>query len=109
MIGKLDQRITFQRATASPDGIGGKTVAWANLPRNAAVWAAVTPRIGREGMVEGRMTAVNMTTFEVHNRADIAETDRIIWNGEAYNIRSVMRRGGRELFLQIDAERGVNP
>lgn len=110
MIGQLDQRITFQRITTTSDGAGGSTVAWANLPSNATVWAKVQTRVGRVGrevMVEGRMTAQSPVTFTVHYRGDVSEMDRIVWAGENYQIRNVIRHGGRKLFLEIDAERGA--
>lgn len=107
MIGRMDQQITFQRKVQTPDGGGGVTEAWANFASNATVWAAVKTRVGREVMVEGRMTAQSPTTFTVHYRSDVSETDRILCDGEAYQIRNVIRHGGRKLFLEIDAERGA--
>ena len=106
MIGKMDQQITLQRLTATPDGIGGTVRAWADFDANATVWAKVTPRLGREAMVNGRMTAVLPVTFEIYNRSDVDERDRIIWQGEAYNILSLMREGSRAQHLAIDAQRG---
>jgi len=107
MIGKMDQRITMQRKTAMADGAGGVTETWANLATNAQPWAAVKAKSGREGMTEGRMVATFVTTFTIHNRDDLTELDRIVWGGENYNIRGIRREGGRQLFLIIEAERGV--
>lgn len=105
--GAKDQQITLQRATATADGIGGTTKAWANLATDATVWAAVRAKAGKEGMVEGRMAATFVTLFTIYNRSDLSELDRIVWNGENYNIRSLRREGGRNLDLVIEAERGV--
>lgn len=107
MIGRMDERVTFQRLTATADGAGGTTTAWANFRTDPVAWAEVKTRVGREVMVEGRMTAQSPTTFTVHYRDDVSELDRILWAGEAYQIRNVIRRGGRKLFLEIDAERGA--
>jgi SPP1 family predicted phage head-tail adaptor len=106
MIGKLDQRITFQTTAETPDGIGGTVRSWADLPATPTVWANAKARLGREAMVNGRMTAVLPVTFTIYNRADIDERCRIMWNGEAYNILSIFREGTRALHLQIDAQRG---
>ena len=106
MIGKLDQRVTFQRKTETADGIGGTVRTWANLASNPTVWANVKARLGREAMVNGRMTAVLPVTFTIYNRTDLDERDRILWNGEAYNILSIFRQGDRALHVQIDAQRG---
>lgn len=104
MIGQADQRVTLQRKATTADGIGGQTEAWAGI---GTVWAKVTPRIGREAMEGGRMNASAMATFTIRYRADLTELDRLIWRGEAWNIRRIMRVSGRGLWLDVDAERGV--
>lgn len=105
--GYLDQRVTFQAQNLSPDGTGGFTEAWADFGDTPTVWAHVKPLRGREVIQEGSDAAVAEYRFIVRYRADVVEADRIVWNGSAYNIRQVMRTSGRELFLQIIAERGV--
>ena len=107
MIGRMDQRITFQRLVEVQDGIGGVTKRWQEFEADPVVWAEVKVRPGREVMVEGRMTAQSPTTFKVWHRSDVNELDRIIWQGSAYQIRNILRHGGRALTLEIDAERGA--
>ena len=107
MIGAKDQQITLQRCAETPDGAGGVTRTWGNFSTDAVVWAAVRAKAGREGMDEGRMAATFVTLFTIYNRDDVSELDRIKWNGENYNIRSLRREGGRKLDLVIEAERGV--
>lgn len=107
MIGAMDQRITLQRFSEAADGIGGVERAWANLSVTPSVWAAVKAKAGREAMEEGRVNASYVVLFTIYNRDDLSELDRILWNGEAYNIRNLRREGGRKLRLVIEAERGV--
>lgn len=107
MIGKMDQRITLQRATETPDGFGGTVRGWSNLRIDPCPWAAVIAKAGRESTSEGRMSATYIVLFTIYNRDDLSEVDRILWNGEAYNIRNIRREGGRKLHLVIEAERGV--
>lgn len=104
--GALQERVTLQRRTETADGAGGVTRAWADLDP-ATVWAHVKARPGREGMAEGRVVATQITTFTVRNRDDVDETCRIVWNGETWNIRAVLREGPRRQLLALDAERGV--
>ena len=106
--GTLDQQITLQRFTRTPDGGGGFTEAWADFVTDATPWANVKAKGGREGMTEGRTTATFVVVFTIYNRADVTELDRIMWGGIAYNIRGILREGGRQLMLKIEAERGVN-
>lgn len=105
--GKMDQRITLQRKVLVPDGAGGGAAAWQDFARDAQPWAEVMAKAGRESMVEGRMAASFTVLFIVYNRCDVTETDRILWNGEPYNIRGIRRETGRALRLVIEAERGV--
>lgn len=106
--GNLDQPITLQRFTRTADGGGGFTDVWADFAADPNPWAGVKAKAGREGLVEGQTTATFVVVFTLYNRTDVAELDRIIWNGVTYNIRGVLREGGRKLMLKIEAERGVN-
>lgn len=105
--GKMDQRVTLQRLVKTPDGGGGYRESWADFSANAQPWANVTAKAGRESMTEGRVTAQFTVLFEVYNRADVTETDRVVWNGAVYNIRGIRREGARAKRLVIEAERGV--
>ena len=104
---RMDQRVTFQVPTLTSDGGGGNVAAWADVPSTPTVWARVMPKSGREGMTEDRVSASTVYEITIRNRSDIDERMRIVWLGENYNIRSVLREGGRPLYLKIEAERGV--
>lgn len=106
-IGSLDQRITLQSLTRAPDGMGGSSSAWTNISGCATVWASARPGSAREALASDRVNAGGLYVFTIRNRDDLNEADRIVWRGENYNIRAVRRRGGRELYLEIEAERGV--
>lgn len=105
--GQMDQRITLQRFSETPDGAGGYTAQWADFPADARVWASVKAKSGRESLTEGRTSATFVVVFTIYNRSDLSELDRIVWNGENYNIRGILRMGGRDVRLSIEAERGV--
>lgn len=107
MLGKMDQRITFERAAETQDSIGDTIQTWAPLAYNPTVWARVFPASGREGMENARTTATAMTIFQIHNRTDLTEKDRIVWGDIRYNIRVIMRASTRDHYLKIEAERGV--
>lgn len=107
--GQLDQRITLQHFTAAPDGIGGTVEAWVDLTLRPKIWAHVTPRVGRELAEQGRTNASQFATFTIRHRDDVSELSRILWRGEAWNIRRVIRKTPRAQYLDLDAERGVAP
>lgn len=102
--GELDKRITFKRETRTADRVGGVVVSLTNV---ATVWAHVRPRTGNESENSSRVEAKSSFLFVIRNRSDILESDRITWAGVDYNIRAIMRRGERPLYLEIEAERGV--
>jgi len=106
-IGRLDQRITFQSFTTAPDGAGGKVKTWADLGSVPTVWAQVVPGGGGERFEEERQAARQSVTFRVRTRADLTEAMRILWDGVAYNIRSLPDIGTREPYMRIETERGV--
>jgi SPP1 family predicted phage head-tail adaptor len=105
--GKLDQRVTFQTATLTSDGMGGSTRAWGSVPSTPTVWANVRAMGGTEAMQADQQQATTRYLFTVRNRTDISEDDRIVWRSENYNIRRIEREGTRKMYLIIEAERGV--
>lgn len=107
MIGKLDQRITFQRVTETVVAGGGRVRTWSDLAPVPTVWARVMPVRQGEGLSENRMNAAQTAEFTIRNRADLTEKDRIVWAGETWNIRGILRAGSRAIYLTVLAERGV--
>ena len=102
--GKLDQRIKIVRETETPDGIGGNTIALSDV---AEVWASVHHKTGREQIADDRLDAKASYVFVIRWRDDVLPDDRLLWRGSYYNIRTIKQNGGRELYLEIDAEYGV--
>ena len=105
--GALDQRVTFQTRSATSDGMGGSSPQWANFASVPTVWARVMARSNREQFEGERNNATMQVHVTIRYRDDITEADRMLWNGEAYNIRGIMREGSRPLYLKFIAERGV--
>ncbi len=103
--GELDQLITIIRDAEADDGMGGQDL----TPSNVVVdlYAHVRPLSGSETKKFEKLNATFMNLFVVRYRDDILETDRILWNGEEYNIRSNPKAGARKLYIEIFAERGV--
>ncbi len=106
-IGRLDQRITFQDVTLTPDGAGGQEQVWTDLEKVPTVWAQMLPGGGGERFEEQRMSAQHQVTFRIRSRDDLSERMRVVWNGETYDIRSLPDRGTRDRYMRVIAERGV--
>jgi len=106
--GAMDQPISIERKTSVSDGAGGSLDTWAAIA-NGQVWAAVRAAKATsfdETLDNGRINAGYKVSFTIYTIADLTEVDRIVWNGETYNIRGILR-SGNPLTVQVDAERGV--
>ena len=74
--GKLDQRVTIQRASATRDAYGAEALTWSEV---ATVPAQVRERGGREPLLADR--PVMVVAFEVTIRAgfNVTHQDRLVW------------------------------
>ena len=112
--GRLDRRITIQRATTAADGYGTPVETWADV---ATVWAHVSYPLTGSG--ETQYDAVHLATtnvvFTIRHRDGLLHTDRIVYNGHNHDITRIAEASGppgtgnlnnsREAFLQVTAER----
>jgi SPP1 family predicted phage head-tail adaptor len=111
--GDLTELVTIQEATSTSDGAGGHVRTWGDV---ATVWASIGARTGsqsvgskagRETLGDDRTTATRVITLTIRNRRDLDEAMRVVWQGSAYNIRSIYDTGARDLYLKLDCEAGV--
>lgn len=100
--------ITIERETNTRRAGGGMTSGWASVGQ---LWVRADYIGGSEGDQQGavratlryRFTALSAGVEEI----GVTVKDRVVWNGEAYNIREVPRRLPRGIETQIIAETGV--
>ena len=102
--GEMDKRVSIIRESRTDDGMGGSTVSETTVD---TVWCHVRPRSGSEQDFADRVNGQALYLFVIRYRSDILESDRIRWEGVDYNIRFISDKGPRNLYLEIDAERGV--
>lgn len=101
--GALRHRVTFQRATVTPNDFGEPVQTWADL---ATVWARVEPLAGKERFaamqtqadVDYRITVRYQTSL-----AALAPADRATWSGKTFDIKSVIETESRGRELQVFA------
>jgi len=115
--GRLDRRISIQRATVTTDAYGAPVETWATI---ATVWANVRfPLTGSdETQVDEIHLATTSTVFTIRHR-QILHTDRIVWNSEEYDITRITATAGpgkagganheRNAFLALTAEKRIWP
>ena len=100
----LKHKIEIHRLTEVADPLGGFTTTWSLLKPK---WAKVAPMSGRELIHADKIDATAASTFTVRFDTDILESDKIVFKGEEYNIRSIVNVDEEDRFLSILGERGV--
>jgi len=102
--GSLRHRITIQRETYTPDGLGGGDNTWATY---ATVRAFIKPMSGNERLFSQRLEAVATHRIFIRYRADLSTTDRIDFNGRLMQIRALINLEEANKFIEIYADEGV--
>lgn len=101
--GDLDQRVTVERLQGGEDELGQPLPdTWAPL---FTCWAAVEPLVGREFIAAQAAQSEVTARIRMRHRPGVLPTDRVMHEGTAYGISSVIdpRSGGSELVLMCKA------
>ena len=106
---QLRDRVQVQRPDRQDDGYGGQTNdVWNDT---VVIWCQVEEKTGAEKFQQHDLRSEYKAVFTTHYREDIEETDRLMLDGEAFNIRSIKdpyrHSSERRRWIEIEAERGV--
>lgn len=102
--GKLDRRISIERAVITTDPLGGDSYVWSEL---AEVWAEVLPISDGERWRAAEVAANVTTRFRIRWGANVTVEDRIAYDGRTYEIvgvKEIGRREGQEITAAARAE-----
>jgi SPP1 family predicted phage head-tail adaptor len=102
--GRLDRRISIDRALVTTDGAGGEVHDWYT---HKSVWAEVLPISDGERWKAAEVAASVTTRFRIRWGADVLVTDRITHEGDVYEIvgvKEIGRREGQEITASARAE-----
>lgn len=98
--GKMDRRITIERATVvGKDDFNDDVLEWGPI---ATVWAQARPNRGAERFTAAEVAGSAVMTFHIRYRDDVTVKDRILYDGKTWNIVDV-REVGRHVVTEIDA------
>lgn len=103
--GRFDQRVTFQRRVTLDDGYGNSRGDWKRL---ATVWGFWAPQFGREAVQADRLESSTrgVLTVRYSKDLDIAASDQVLIEDEAFQIRSIVPRRSQGL-VEMVLEGGV--
>lgn len=73
----------------------------------AQAYAAVQVMSGAERNISLQTTPTANYRFYVHYSSDITPAKLLVWNGVDYNIRFIADNGPKEVYMMIEAEKGV--
>lgn len=105
--GGLRVRATFQRPVNGRSPIGEPYQGWEDA---FSLWVGKNDRLGREAVMGGTLEASNYVELWARRSEQSMQIKpgwRVVLDGDACNIRSVVDPDGKRADLSILAERGV--
>jgi SPP1 family predicted phage head-tail adaptor len=99
--GKMNRRVTLQRATVTADAFGGEVETWGTL---AEVWVDRRDASAAESYRAQEVGAQITTRFKIRYSATVADLnprDRLVYGGLAYQITGV-RESVRNRWIEVD-------
>lgn len=97
--GLLRKRITIQNTTATRDSYGAENITWEDFAVNRP--AQVTPLSGREFFDAQQTQSGIEVRFNIRYIKGIKPKMRVLYNGEGYDIQSVINLEERNREIQI--------
>ena len=100
---KLSERITIQENTETRQPNGEITRQWAD---KFIVWSQVIPTKGEEKFIGDKKTFTQSFKFRIRYRKDVEVTDRILFEGQEFDIKSKNKifKGSQNKFLEIEGK-----
>jgi SPP1 family predicted phage head-tail adaptor len=97
--GWLRHRVTIQRKVVTRDAYGEEDFTWENL---STVWASVEPARGRDVLQATSEQLTYDTLIKMRYGVEVNPDDRILFNSQYYEVRSVVSvlEKSKELELQ---------
>lgn len=104
--GDLRHKITIERETETPDGMGGSSLAWVSITAHP-IKAMIKPLSGGESLHAMRLEAKVSHRIIIRYRTDIKTSDRINYNGRLMQIRAKIDLEERHKWLELICEEGA--
>ena len=102
--GKLNRKITIERADRVKNSGGGYDYTWQTIH---TAYAMIKPKNGGERTHAGKLESTNMNDIVFRYIPDLLSDDRINYNGKLYQIRSIINIEEQNKWSQLVCESGV--
>lgn len=105
--GRLDRRVTFQRAVVTQNAFGEPVSAWSNI---TVVWTQIEPLAGKErfSAMQQQADVDHLMTCRYQSAlSTLQPEDRALWDGEIYDIKSVINTREGNFRLEIFCKRHI--
>ena len=102
--GDLREKIDIQEVTEARAPGGGTSKSWNTV---TTVWAQVVPLTGGEAFAQGIARSTQFYRIVIRHLAGITPRNRVVWNGQPLNIRTVADPDGNREALELKAESGA--
>lgn len=96
--GKLRHRVTVQQKVVTRDAYGAEVVTWQEF---ATLWMSVEPLSGREYVAMRHSESDISTRFRCRYKAGLDTAMRLLFNGQAFDIREIINAEGINSELEI--------
>lgn len=96
--GDLRHRITIQEETATPDGMGGETLAWGD---QCTLWAAIWPLSAKESLGSMKLELKVTHRVRIRYRPGITSKNRIKMGVRFFDIVSLINYEERNVTLDF--------
>lgn len=108
--GDLNRRITLQSRDEGEDEAGGPLLTWTTL---ATVWCSVrTPTgmgsIRNHANQDGIAVELNTYSFRIRYRTDVDAANRIVFDGQNYDVKLIKHDHANKEWTDLVAEVGGN-
>ncbi len=106
--GARAEPVTLQRLTRTSDGMGGGVETWADV---GLIWCDIKPLRASEAERQGAVRSLSVYQFSADAMSVKAKaaspSDRLVWQGRAYNIRELRTPKSAMPDIDIIAETGA--
>lgn len=100
--GWLRHRVTIQEKVVTRDAYGEEDFTWRDL---STVWASVEPARGREFLMAQTEQVLYDTLIRMRYGTDVTPENRLVWNGQYYDVDSAVSILEKNKELEIRCTR----